>query len=278
MTKISNKKTKKCKDCGKTKNINEFKRNKNTKDGYVSVCNLCLNTKSIITRNAKKYNNFYVYRFLDNNDNIIYVGKTNNIYSRIYNHINIAISIKQNENQFLMYQNIYKIEYSEVKSDYHMNIYEIHYICKYNPPFNDNFKSNNTQLFDLPELIWKPFVFKSFLDDIQLHYYMINGKNAINVKKEFKNNINFYNEIIKEYLSSNFIYQQFHKDLFSISDIYPDEENIILEDELDYCKNNCDIENDDECINCKNKITWREYYNNRIKESKLKFTQQEEYI
>lgn len=268
------KKTKKCKECGETKNVNEFKRNSSTKDGYISVCNSCLNKKIINTRNTKDYKHFYIYRFLDKDNNIIYVGKTNNIYSRIYGHINIANSLNQNENQFLMYQNIYRIEYSEVKSDYHMNIYEIHYICKYNPPFNDNYKSSNTDLFDLPDdLIWKPFIFKSYLDNIQFHYSIKYGKDAINVKNELKINQDFYNEIINSYINSYFTYFQFNQDQDLYSDIINEkEENVLIDDELDYCKiHNCNIENDDECENCKDKITWRDYYNDKIKESKLKF-------
>lgn len=173
-----------------------------------------------------------------------------------------------------MYQNIYRIEYSKVKSDYHMNLYEIHYICKYNPPFNTDYKSNNKNMFDFPELTWNTYIFKSFIDNIQTHYLMKYGEDTINVKEKLYSNSEFYNEIINIFINSRFTYLQFNPDEYSIKECLSDDDFDKI-DELDYCKNDCLIENDKECDSCKDRITWREYYNNRIKESKLKFHNKE---
>jgi len=262
------KKTKKCIECKERKPIINFKKNNRTKDGYISVCSDCINKKSIKTRNAKDYNRFYIYRFLDKDNNIIYVGKTVDIHSRIYSHIKKARSLDTTENEFLKYTNTYKIEYSEVESDYHMNIYEIHYICKYNPPFNESYKSNNMNLFDLPELNWKLYVLDSYKENCRLHFVLKYGKEK-DFYSELKINKEFYNDLIDYYISSNILHKKFNYDppeIMYLDDEF--EENDILE----CCKNNCFCdEDDDECKRCKDKITWREYYNNKIKEAKNKF-------
>ena len=66
---------------------------------------------------------YYIYKHLDNNNNIIYVGQTINIESRQSDHK--THSEWKNE--------ISKIEYAEVTDKLLMDIYERYYISKYNP-------------------------------------------------------------------------------------------------------------------------------------------------
>ena len=282
MTKKNNKidkiTTKICKDCGIEKDLIYFKVNKKTKDGHVSVCKDCMNKKIIITRNNNNHTYYYVYRFLDKDDNIIYVGKTTNIYQRIFVHISKSISFYHNENQSLMYPNVYKIEYCQVPSDYHMNIYEMHYICKYNPPFNTNYKTNNKQLFNLPELSWKLYIFNSFVKDYIEFFYKINDKKDINVKDELNNNINFYNEWVDVYFKTHYTHRQFNPESYFYDDFYDDNDEIIIDDDLDYCKYNCDDCDEDISENCCKKVTWRDVYNQKVTESKLMLIKEDIFI
>lgn len=258
-------KQKKCKECKMSKPINKFRRNAKAKDGCVSVCEDCIGKKTIKTKRNIQHANYYVYRFLDKDDNIIYVGKTVNMLARMRNHIGKALSLKLTENEFLMYPNVYKIEYCEVESDYCMNIYEIHYICKYNPPFNVDYKSTNQKLFNLPELTWDLYVFKSYIENVQRHHIMKFG-NAISIKSKMKRDPAFYKKIINQYLECDFVHTQF-SDYDIISEYYPDE--IEEEDSLDFCSKNYDC--DAECEDCDDKgVTWRDIYNQKIKESKDK--------
>lgn len=100
------------------------------------------------------------------------------------------------------------------------------------------------------------------------------GEDTINVKEKLYSNSEFYNEIINIFINSRFTYLQFNPDEYSIKECLSDDDFDKI-DELGYCKNDCLIENDEECDSCKDRITWREYYNNRIKESKLKFHNKE---
>lgn len=147
---------------------------------------------------------FYVYRFLDRNNNIIYVGKTTNIDKRISSHL---VNARQINYKYIHYDDVYKIEYTEVPSEYHMNIYEIHYICKYKPIYNKQYKVNNVDLFDLPELDWKLYILKSFMGNCLVNFIAIHGDTK-DFYSELQNNKKFYNEIIKYYLS-NVLHREF---------------------------------------------------------------------
>jgi hypothetical protein len=99
-----------------------------------------------------------------------------------------------NYKNYDLYSNIYKIRYVEVESDYHMNIYEIHYICKYDPKYNIQFKTNNKKLFDLPEVNWKQFVLKDYISIIKESHRLRTGEEI----KDIIHN-NYYKESLKYY-------------------------------------------------------------------------------
>ena len=73
------KKTKKCKICGERKDISLFKTNKKTKDGVISICKECSNLKRNENKDNIKHDNFYLYKLLDKDNTVLYVGKTTNI-------------------------------------------------------------------------------------------------------------------------------------------------------------------------------------------------------
>ena len=88
-----------------------------------------------------------------------------------------------------------------------MGIYEIHYICKYNPIYNREHKTDNVDLFDLPELNWEIYILKSFIDDCRMHFIMVHGEDDF--YSEFQNNKDFHSEVLSSYLSNNTIHRRF---------------------------------------------------------------------
>lgn len=78
-------------------------------------------------------NKYYVYRFKDKNDNILYVGRTHDLKQRFKNHQNLT-------------DDIVTIEYIECSTETDMVIKEIYYINLY---FNDDSK-NIKDVYDRP--------------------------------------------------------------------------------------------------------------------------------
>lgn len=97
----------------------------------------------------------YIYKFLNNNNEVLYVGKSKDIISRIANHKTLLNS---------QYDEVETIEFASVKNKIEMDIYELYYINKYSPKFNkkDNFKCDVSGL-NLSDLDFKFKVNKDFL-------------------------------------------------------------------------------------------------------------------
>ena len=164
MVGIALSKTRECKECKKIKQIDEFKKDdENSKSKHTQVCKECVKNKANKTRELKSNKKYYVYRFINKKCETLYVGKTTNIYQRIRQH-------KQNPEAIHMLSNTYYIQYSEMDSDYHMNMYEVHYICKDHPKYNKEFASDNDILLDIPDLKWKNFIFIQFTNNITRNY------------------------------------------------------------------------------------------------------------
>lgn len=92
-------------------------------------------------------NKFYVYKWVDNNDNILYIGKTTNIENRTKQHIHDKDWINKDT----------KLYYAELPNKTDMDIYEIYYINKFKPMHNTNYMNEATFSFALPELKFKLF-------------------------------------------------------------------------------------------------------------------------
>lgn len=86
---------------------------------------------------------YYVYRFLDVDDNILYIGKTNNLESRIYQHFNNGHLEEQ------CYNNVDKVEYLDFKNESDQHISEIYLINKYKPIYNKRDKKDDTLNLEL---------------------------------------------------------------------------------------------------------------------------------
>ena len=95
---------------------------------------------------------FYVYRFLDKNEKIIYIGKTGDMDSRIRNHIDSG------HLPLSCYKTIEKIEYIEVPTKVDMDILELYLINKFKPFFNRLDKEKSELYTNITnDLQWKPY-------------------------------------------------------------------------------------------------------------------------
>lgn len=92
---------------------------------------------------------FYVYRFINTNNEVIYVGKTNSIETRMYQH-------KTNKMPF--WKEWQRIEYVEFENEKDQLLYEILMINKFNPKYNTKDKFGaSLDINDMHENDWKLF-------------------------------------------------------------------------------------------------------------------------
>ena len=96
----------------------------------------------------------YVYRFIDGKGNIIYVGKTVNINSRMQQHFSNGHLDKQ------CYNSVAKIEYQKYKTESDSLIMETYYITKYSPKYNKLGQSRDVPTITFDEKNWK--IYKEF--------------------------------------------------------------------------------------------------------------------
>lgn len=81
-----------------------------------------------------KWNTFAVYFMYDKNNEIVYIGRTRNLYNRMYTHF--TPSIVKNEQ---WKKNVYFIKYFEYEDFQDMCIMEEYYINKHKPSYNNNY-------------------------------------------------------------------------------------------------------------------------------------------
>lgn len=94
---------------------------------------------------------YYVYRFKNIDDKIIYVGKTNNIRTRMSQHFTSGHLPKE------CYDSVKEIEFIKLNSNTEMDIYETYFINKYNPRYNTMSNYNEHCLLQLPDVYWQLF-------------------------------------------------------------------------------------------------------------------------
>ena len=115
------------------------------------------------------YKGYIVYRYLNLNGEVIYVGKTDNLKRRFNEH--------KSED---MYKECYKVEYIELDNPADIEIYETYYINKYKPKYNSSKVYNCKPSFFIPEQEWK--------------LYYLNRRNDTRHSTEIKR----YEEIFKD--------------------------------------------------------------------------------
>jgi hypothetical protein len=95
---------------------------------------------------------FYVYRFLDKSNKIIYIGITSQrLTYRMSQHFNSG------HLPDACYSSVDSIEFARVSSEGEMRIYEIFLINKHEPIYNTDFNNKDTFTFLLPDLNWEKF-------------------------------------------------------------------------------------------------------------------------
>ena len=87
----------------------------------------------------------YVYRFKNNNNDIIYIGKTKSMNSRMSGHSHLDVEC---------YEDVSRIEYSKLRNNDESSIYERYLINKHKPTYNKEFNNNSDFSFELPEIEW----------------------------------------------------------------------------------------------------------------------------
>lgn len=107
----------------------------------------------------------YLYRFIDKNNNILYVGKTEKTLSqRFHGHHHLPTEC---------YQSIIKIEYKEIPNKTDLSILELYYINKYLPKYNIDSKDSTPISLKLEDTYtnWKDYDFKAYGVDLTQHVY-----------------------------------------------------------------------------------------------------------
>jgi len=117
----------------------------------------CLKIARVVIALAK----YYVYRFINANNEIIYIGKTNNIDNRISKqHFSHSGHLPRE-----CYIETHRIEYAQFKSDNMMRIYEIYLIDKHKPLYNQEFNYKDDCMdIVLSDPVWLDY---ALTDDIR---------------------------------------------------------------------------------------------------------------
>lgn len=98
----------------------------------------------------------FLYKFLDKEDKILYIGKTekDNILDRMKNHEHLPQPC---------YENLNKILYTEISNLTDLAIYEIFLIDKYKPEYNKEFNYASTSNLKISmNCKWKELDYKNF--------------------------------------------------------------------------------------------------------------------
>lgn len=92
---------------------------------------------------------YCVYRFLDKDDNILYVGKTSNIYTRMEQHF-----ISKSTLQPYVYDKVVKIEYINCKDEQDMTEKEKYFISKYKNTIHNKTLYDCKVNSDYDSIVW----------------------------------------------------------------------------------------------------------------------------
>lgn len=99
----------------------------------------------------------YIYKFINYEGNIIYVGKTGDIKKRMKQHFGPRPHLPKE-----CYEQVYKIYYASVSSKYNAEFLETFFINKYHPIYNTDKKykeDENDLKVDIKEPEWKELLF-----------------------------------------------------------------------------------------------------------------------
>lgn len=113
---------------------------------------------------------YYLYRFLDDNKNVLYIGRTNNIYRRIVTEHFTTNTHLRNE----CYFQTKSVEFAEFDNESEQVAYEAILINKEKPRYNTQFKDSAQFYITLPKIEWLPFKW-DFEGQMEIMKAMKNG-------------------------------------------------------------------------------------------------------
>lgn len=100
----------------------------------------------------------YIYRFLNQYGIVIYIGRTNNLIRRLRHE---HFSKNGGHLPQSCYNETARVEYACVNSQNEAKIYELYYIEKYHPKYNQADIGGGSFSFELDELTWQVFGFSN---------------------------------------------------------------------------------------------------------------------
>lgn len=146
---------------------------------------------------------YRVYRLLDENNNILYIGKSKQMKQRVVNHLRGKSNIPKE-----CCERIKRIEYLNFVTECDMNIFEIYAISYYKPPYNKECKSDVGIIkIDIPK-VWNYLDFDTFKEN------NVYTKTYKNINEEIKK-IKFNKEILLNTDLSTFLKQHYNHQLSS---------------------------------------------------------------
>ncbi len=151
-----------------------------------------------------------LYRFKDMNDNIIYIGKANDINKRLKNHEHLSEQC---------YNEIATIEYTVIDNKADRDILEIYFITKLKPKYNQQSK-----YLEYPTLIkidmnlyWYPISIDEY-DFIKQHRLYIQHKTNSDImgrpKIQMPDN---FEQLCEEYLNGKICGRHIYEDILHVS-------------------------------------------------------------
>lgn len=102
---------------------------------------------------------FYVYKFVDVNQEILYIGATENLERRI-NYQHLQLEVKGNLDKKCIEEKC-KVYFHTCLSNSEMKIKEHYLIAKLNPKYNKNYKTRDEIGFEMP-IKWEEFKFSNY--------------------------------------------------------------------------------------------------------------------
>lgn len=126
---------------------------------------------------------YYVYRFLDVNENIIYIGKTADIKTRMYKHFGGRGHLPND-----CYEKTKKIDFLELKDAIDGMLLEKYFIMKYHPEFNSTYQDSEISYSIGDESFrWKEYKISKYatisLNLHQIYSYVKRGWKMVGLNK-----------------------------------------------------------------------------------------------
>lgn len=108
-------------------------------------------------KKSKPDDYYYVYKFVDKNNQVVYVGKTKRLAARMIQHFRTDGHLSDD-----CYDDVASVFYCQLNTKIEMDIYELYYIDKYRPNYNvmGIYESNEISNIILPCVEWHDYHFK----------------------------------------------------------------------------------------------------------------------